>query len=127
MPIAYKMDVIRSAMFVLLSTLLSGCVFTRVSDDAFAHEVNNLHVTGMSLHAAVGQLNRQGYACSADDARMTKVSLDANNARFFKQLECSKHSMEAFCPQIRNVVLNADPNSDNVVMVGKNITQRGCF
>lgn len=127
MPIAYKMDVIRSAMFVLLSTLLSGCVFTRVSDDAFAHEVNNLHVTGMSLHAAVGQLNRQGYACSADDARMTKVSLDANNARFFKQLECSKQSMEAFCPQIRNVVLNADPNSDNVVMVGKNITQRGCF
>lgn len=127
MPIAYKMDVIRSAMFVLLSTLLSGCVFTRVSDDAFAHEVNNLHVTGMSLHAAVGQLNRKGYACSADDARMTKVSLDANNARFFKQLECSKQSMEAFCPQIRNVVLNADPNSDNVVMVGKNITQRGCF
>lgn len=127
MPIAYKMDVIRSAMFVLLSTLLSGCVFTRVSDDAFAHEVNNLHVTGMSLNAAVGQLNRQGYACSADDARMTKVSLDANNARFFKQLECSKQSMEAFCPQIRNVVLNADPNSDNVVMVGKNITQRGCF
>lgn len=127
MPIAYKMDVIRSAMFVLLSTLLSGCVFTRVSDDAFAHEVNNLHVTGMSLHAAVGQLNRQGYACSADDARMTKVSLDANNARFFKQLECSKQSMEAFCPQIHNVVLNADPNSDNVVMVGKNITQRGCF
>lgn len=127
MPIAYKMDVIRSAMFVLLSTLLSGCVFTRVSDDAFAHEVNNLHVTGMSLHAAVGQLNRQGYACSADDARMTKVSLDANNARFFKQLECSKQSMEAFCPQIRNVVLKADPNSDNVVMVGKNITQRGCF
>lgn len=127
MPIAYKMDVIRSAMFVLLSTLLSGCVFTRVSDDAFAHEVNNLHVTGMSLHAAVGQLNRQGYACSADDARMTKVSLDANNARFFKQLECSKQSMEAFCPQIHNVVLNAAPNSDNVVMVGKNITQRGCF
>lgn len=127
MPMTYKFYVVRPVTFVLLSTLLSGCVLTRVSDDAFANEVNKLHVTGMSLHDAVGELNRQGYACSADDARMTKVSLDANNARFFKQLECSKQSMEAFCPQIRNVVLNADPGSDKVIMVGKNITQRGCF
>ena len=118
MPTTYKMSCFRSALFVLLSSLLSGCVFTRVSDDAFAREVNNLHVT---------EMNRQGYRCSADSARLTKVALDANNARFFKQLECSKQSMEAFCPQIRNVVLNADPDSDKVIRVGKNITQRGCF
>ncbi|MDW3776967.1 hypothetical protein QWU01_09110 [Kluyvera cryocrescens] len=127
MPTTYKMSCSRSALFVLLSSLLSGCVFTRVSDDAFAREVNNLHVTGMSLHAAVMEMNRQGYRCSADSARLTKVALDANNARFFKQLECSKQSMEAFCPQIRNVVLNADPDSDKVIRVGKNITQRGYF
>ncbi|WP_052285487.1 hypothetical protein [Kluyvera genomosp. 1] len=128
MPIIAKLDVVRRSLILVLATsLLGGCSLTRVSDDAFAEEVKTLNVTGMSLTDAVAKVNREGFECRAENARTAKVSLTPSSSRFLKQLECSKQNNELFCPQIRNVVLNADPKTDTVILVGKTITQRACF
>lgn len=110
-------------LFLLGTT--SGCSLTRVSDTTHAEEVANLNVTGMRLDDAREKVRRQGYECN--EQGMLRHVQTEHGSRPLIQLECSRSSSELFCPQIRNVVLNADPQTQTVVDVGQYITQRACF
>lgn len=113
-------------IFFLLSTqLLSGCVLTRVSEKSHAREVDSLNLIGMSLDAAKGKLSKEGFDCS--DYPETNRVQTKSGPRTLIQLDCSKRSLELICPQIRYAVLNVDPQSFKVVLVGKRITDQACF
>lgn len=112
------------ALFFITS-LLTGCVLSRVSESAHAKEVDELHVVGMSLDAARAAITQRGYTCSPYAERHLVSTEDGDHQ--WLQTTCDKQSMEVICPQIRSVVLNVDPTSQKVVMVGKNITQNACF
>lgn len=111
--------------FLLLAQLVSGCSLTRVSEKSHAREVDSLNVIGMSLDAAKEKLSKKGFDCS--DYPETNRVQTKSGARSLIQLDCSKRSLELICPQIRYAVLNADPQSLKVVLVGKRITQQACF
>lgn len=117
--------IIHPVYLLLLVSLLNGCSLTRVSDKTHAREVDNLNIIGMRLDAAVEKVSSQGFEC--DSGSRTSHVQTENGVLVLKQLECSKTNLELFCPQIRNVVLNADINTNRVVLVGNYITQRACF
>lgn len=110
---------------LLFAQLLSGCSLTRVSEKSHAREVESLNVIGMSLVSAKEKLSKEGFDCS--DYPETNRVQTQSGARTLIQLDCSKRSLELICPQIRYAVLNADPQSFKVVLVGKRITQQACF
>lgn len=116
---------IQKMIALLLICLLPGCSLTRVSDAAFSDEVDNLNVIGLSLNDARQKVSRQGFTCN-DDFITSHVQTDTGVQRLY-QLECSKTNLELMCPQIRNVVLDADIKTHKVILVGKRITQRACF
>ncbi|KAB7893272.1 hypothetical protein GA565_23840 [Rouxiella sp. S1S-2] len=111
--------------FLLFAQLLSGCSLTRVSEKSHSREVESLNLIGMSLDAAKEKLSKKGFDCS-DYPETNRVQTESG-VRSLIQLDCSKRSLELICPQIRYAVLNADPQSFKVVLVGKRITQQACF
>lgn len=111
--------------FLLLAQLLSGCSLTRVSENSHAREVESLNLIGMSLDAAKEKLIKEGFDCS--DYPETNRVQTQSGARTLMQLDCSKRSLELICPQIRYAVVNVDPQSFRVVLMGKRITQQACF
>ncbi|TDS83453.1 hypothetical protein EDF78_1249 [Rahnella sp. BIGb0236] len=111
--------------FLLFTQLLSGCSLTRVSEKSHAREVESLNLIGMSLDAAEEKLSKEGFDCS--DYPETNRVQTQSGARTLIQLDCSKRSLELICPQIRYAVLNVDPQSLKVVLVGNRITQQACF
>lgn len=111
--------------FLLFAQLLSGCSLTRVSEKSHAREVESLNLIGMSLDAAKEKLIKEGFDCS--DYPETNRVQTQSGARTLMQLDCSKRSLELICPQIRYAVLNVDPQSFKVVLMGKRITQQACF
>ena len=117
---------LRIAPFLLLTASLSGCMVTRVSESTHAKEVDALHVVGLSMNAAKARVAENGFICSPAPA-LNHVQTEDGVQHRWLQLECSKQSMEVICPQIRSVVLNVDPKTNNVVAVGKPITQNSCF
>jgi hypothetical protein len=110
---------------LLFAQLLSGCSLTRVSEKSHAREVESLNLIGMSLDAAKEKLIKEGFDCS--DYPETNRVQTQSGARTLMQLDCSKRSLELICPQIRYAVLNVDPQSFKVVLMGKRITQQACF
>lgn len=112
-------------LILLLVQLLSGCSLTRVSYISHSREVENLKLIGMNLNEAKAKLIKKGFDCS-DYAETDSVQTDFGNS-ILLQLDCSKRSLELFCPQFRYAVLNADPQSTKVVLVGKRINQHSCF
>ncbi|NWA64212.1 hypothetical protein HX773_25325, partial [Pantoea sp. B9002] len=98
---------------------------TRVSEKSHAREVESLNLIGMSLGAAKEKLIKEGFDCS--DYPETNRVQTQSGARTLMQLDCSKRSLELICPQIRYAVLNVDPQSFKVVLMGKRITQQACF
>ncbi|CNE12323.1 Uncharacterised protein [Yersinia rohdei] len=111
--------------FLLFAQLLSGCSLTRVSEKSHAREVESLNLIGMSLDAAKEKLIKEGFNCS--DYPETNRVQTQSGVRTLIQLDCSKRSLELICPQIRYAVLNVDPQSFKVVLMGKRITQQACF
>lgn len=111
--------------FLLFAQLVSGCSLTRVSEKSHAREVESLNLIGMSLDAAKEKLIKEGFDCS-DYPETNKVQTQSG-ARTLIQLDCSKRSLELICPQIRYAVINVDPQSFKVVLMGKRITQQACF
>ncbi|TDS83463.1 hypothetical protein EDF78_12419 [Rahnella sp. BIGb0236] len=111
--------------FLLFAQFLSGCSLTRVSEKSHAREVESLNLIGMSLDAAKEKLIKEGFDCS--DYPETNRVQTQSGARTLMQLDCSKRSLELICPQIRYAVLNVDPQSFKVVLMGKRITQQACF
>ncbi|WP_148050384.1 hypothetical protein [Erwinia sp. JUb26] len=111
--------------FLLFAQLLSGCSLTRVSEKSHAREVESLNLIGMSLDAAKEKLIKEGFDCS--DYPETNRVQTQSGARTLMQLDCSKRSLELICPQIRYAVVNVDPQSFRVVLMGKRITQQACF
>ncbi|AJJ09909.1 hypothetical protein CH64_814 [Yersinia rohdei] len=111
--------------FLLFAQLLSGCSLTRVSEKSHAKEVESLNLIGMSLDAAKEKLIKEGFNCS--DYPETNRVQTQSGVRTLIQLDCSKRSLELICPQIRYAVLNVDPQSFKVVLMGKRITQQACF
>ncbi|MDN0094016.1 PASTA domain-containing protein [Yersinia rohdei] len=111
--------------FLLFAQLLSGCSLTRVSEKSHAREVESLNLIGMSLDAAKEKLTKEGFNCS--DYPETNRVQTQSGVRTLIQLDCSKRSLELICPQIRYAVLNVDPQSFKVVLMGKRITQQACF
>ncbi|EEQ04415.1 hypothetical protein yrohd0001_28650 [Yersinia rohdei ATCC 43380] len=79
----------------------------------------------MSLDAAKEKLIKEGFNCS--DYPETNRVQTQSGVRTLIQLDCSKRSLELICPQIRYAVLNVDPQSFKVVLMGKRITQQACF
>lgn len=110
---------------LLFVQLLSGCSLTRVSEKSHAREVESLNLIGMSLDAAKEKLSKEGFDCS--EYPETNRVQTQSGARTLIQLDCSKRSLELICPQIRYAVLNVDPQSLKVVLVGNRITQQACF
>lgn len=110
---------------LLFAQLLSGCSLTRVSEKSHAREVESLNLIGMGLDAAKEKLIKEGFDCS--DYPETNRVQTQSGARTLMQLDCSKRSLELICPQIRYAVLNVDPQSFKVVLMGKRITQQACF
>lgn len=125
MPNRYLRPLLPPIALCFITSLLTGCVLSRVSESAHAKEVDELHVVGMSLDAARAAVTQRGYTCSPH-AALYHVSTDDGDHQWL-QTECDKQSLEVVCPQIRSVVLNVDPTSQKVVMVGKTITQHACF
>lgn len=117
--------ILRLALLLLFTCTLTGCALTRVSDSAHAQEVDSLNVIGLSLDAARQRATEKGFVCS-NDGNLNTVVTDDGEHRWL-QTECSKKSAEQFCPQTRYVVLNVDPETNNVVDVGKYIDQNTCF
>ena len=115
----------RLALLLLFACTLTGCVLTRVSDSAHAKEVDSLNVVGLSLDAARQRATEKGFVCS-EYSNLNTVVTDYGQHRWL-QTECSKKSAEQFCPQTRFVVLNVDPETNNVVDVSKYIDQNTCF
>ncbi|MBJ9293936.1 hypothetical protein GHT40_06445 [Citrobacter werkmanii] len=119
------LPILHLALLLLFTCTLTGCALTRVSDSAHAQEVDSLNVIGLSLDAARQRATEKGFACS-NDGNLNTVVTDDGEHRWL-QTECSKKSSEQFCPQTRYVVLNVDPETNNVVDVGKYIDQNTCF
>lgn len=117
--------ILRLPLLLLFTCTLTGCALTRVSDGAHAQEVDSLNVIGLSLDAARQRATERGFVCSNDGNLNTFVTDDGEHR--WLQTECSKKSAEQFCPQTRYVVLNVDPETNNVVDVGKYIDQNTCF
>ncbi|MDU1873753.1 hypothetical protein [Citrobacter sp.] len=117
--------ILRLPLLLLFTCTLTGCALTRVSDGAHAQEVDSLNVIGLSLDAARQRATERGFVCS-NDGNLNTVVTDDGEHRWL-QTECSKKSAEQFCPQTRYVVLNVDPETNNVVDVGKYIDQNTCF
>ncbi|MGU0038534.1 hypothetical protein [Citrobacter freundii complex sp. 2025EL-00176] len=119
------LPILHLALLLLFTCTLTGCALTRVSDSAHAQEVDSLNVIGLSLDAARQRATEKGFVCS-NDGNLNTVVTDDGEHRWL-QTECSKKSAEQFCPQTRYVVLNVDPETNNVVDVGKYIDQNTCF
>lgn len=119
------LPILHLALLLLFTCTLTGCALTRVSDSAHAQEVDSLNVIGLSLDAARQRATEKGFVCS-NDGNLNTVVTDDGEHRWL-QTECSKKSAEQFCPQTRFVVLNVDPETNNVVDVGKYIDQNTCF
>ncbi|HBV2906294.1 TPA: hypothetical protein JD824_RS02320 [Citrobacter freundii] len=117
--------ILRFVCLLLFTCTLTGCILTRVSDSAHAKEVDSLNVVGLSLDAARKRATEKGFECS-EYSNLNTVVTDDGEHRWL-QTECSKKSAEMFCPQMRFVVLNIDPKTNNVIEVGKYIDQRTCF
>ncbi|QMN53901.1 hypothetical protein HVW69_12880 [Citrobacter freundii] len=117
--------ILRFALLVFFTSMLSGCTLTRVSDSSHAKEIQELNVIGLSLESARKRATEKGFVCS-EYGNVNTVVTDDGEHRWL-QTECSKKSAELFCPQMRFVVLNVDPNTNRVVDVGNYINQHTCF
>ncbi|MCX9003211.1 hypothetical protein NLN86_16320 [Citrobacter portucalensis] len=117
--------ILRFALLVLFTSMLSGCTLTRVSDSTHAKEVDELNVIGLSLEGARQRTTEKGFVCS-EYGNVNTVVTEQGEHRWL-QTECSKKSAELFCPQMRFVVLNVDPNTNRVVDVGNYVNQHTCF
>ncbi len=117
--------ILRFVCLLLFSCTLTGCVLTRVSDSAHAKEVDSLNVIGLSLDAARQRATEKGFTCSEYENLNTVVTEDGEHR--WLQTECSKKSAELFCPQMRFVVLNVDPDTNRVVDIGNYINQHTLY
>lgn len=117
--------ILRFVCLLLFSCTLTGCVLTRVSDSAHAKEVDSLNVIGLSLDAARQRATDKGFTCSEYENLNTVVTEDGEHR--WLQTECSKKSAELFCPQMRFVVLNVDPDTNRVVDIGNYINQHTLY
>lgn len=116
----------RISLLVITSLALNGCALTRVSDEGHARDVSELNVIGSGLTEARSAAEQKGFECNEHIQQNVSV-LSNNVVRKTNVLECTKTSMEFFCPQRRYVVFNADSKTDKVYTVGKRIDQRSCF
>ncbi|MDM2935071.1 hypothetical protein [Citrobacter sp. Cu233] len=117
--------IFRVAFLLILSFALTSCALTRVSASSHDKDVDELNVIGLNLDAARQRAIMDGFVCSKD-ANLHLVQTESGNHKWL-QTECSKKSLELFCPQMRFMVLNVDPDTNKVVDVGKYITQHTCF
>lgn len=118
-------SILRVVFLLILSFTLTGCALTRVSANSHDKDVDELNVIGLDLDTARQRAIVDGFVCSKD-ASLNLVQTESGNHKWL-QTECSKKSLELFCPQMRFMVLNVDPNTNKVVDVGKYITQHTCF
>ena len=118
-------SILRVAFLFTLSFALTGCALTRVSASSHDKDVDKLNVIGLDLDAARQRAIVDGFACSKD-ANLNLVQTESGNHKWL-QTECSKKSLELFCPQMRFIVFNVDPDTNKVVDVGKYINQHTCF
>jgi len=116
----------RISLLVITSLALNGCTLTRVSDEGHARDVGELNVIGSGLTEARSVAEQKGFECN-EHIRQNVSVLSNNVVRKTNVLECTKTSMEVFCPQRRYVVFNADTKTGKVYTVGKRIDQRSCF
>ncbi|WOU46793.1 hypothetical protein [Citrobacter portucalensis] len=118
--------ILRFMLLLLFTSTLSSCTLTRVSDSTtHAKEVDELNVIGLSLEGARQRATEKGFVCS-EYGNVNTVVTEQGEHRWL-QTECSKKSAELFCPQMRFVVLNVDPNTNRVVDVGNYVNQHTCF
>lgn len=117
--------ILRFMLLLLFTSTLSSCTLTRVSDSTHAKEVDELNVIGLSLEAARQRATEKGFVCS-EYGNVNTVVTEQGERRWL-QTECSKKSAELFCPQMRFVVLNVNPNTNRVVDVGNYVNQHTCF
>lgn len=117
--------ILRFMLLLLFTSTLSSCTLTRVSDSTHAKEVDELNVIGLSLEAARQRATEKGFVCS-EYGNVNTVVTEQGEHRWL-QTECRKKSAELFCPQMRFVVLNVDPNTNRVVDVGNYVNQHTCF
>lgn len=117
--------ILRVAFLLILSFALAGCALTRVSASSHDKDVDELNVIGLNLDAARQKAIVDGFVCSKD-ANLNLVQTESGSHKWL-QTECSKKSLELFCPQMRFIVLNVAPDTNKVVDVGKYIIQHTCF
>ncbi|MCX8990254.1 hypothetical protein [Citrobacter portucalensis] len=117
--------ILRFMLLLLFTSTLTSCTLTCVSDSTHAKEVDELNVIGLSLEAARQRATEKGFVCS-EYGNVNTVVTEQGEHRWL-QTECSKKSAELFCPQMRFVVLNVDPNTNRVVDVGNYVNQHTCF
>lgn len=117
--------ILRVAFLLILSFTLTGCALTRVSASSHDKDVDELNVIGLNLDTARQKAIVDGFVCSKD-ASLNLVQTESGSHKWL-QTECSKKSLELFCPQMRFIVLNVDPDTNKVVDVGKYINQHTCF
>jgi len=117
---------IRLTFILIASLALNGCMLTRVSESSHAKEVSELRAVGLSLDEARELATQHGFKCDEYIERNRNVVVN-NISRKTDSLECSKSSLELFCPQSRYVVFNADAASGKVYVVGKRIREHTCF
>ena len=117
--------ILRVAFLLILSFTLAGCALTRVSASSHDKDVDELKVIGLNLDAASQKAIVDGFVCSKD-ANLNLVQTESGSHKWL-QTECSKKSLELFCPQMRFIVLNVAPDTNKVVDVGKYIIQHTCF
>ena len=78
-----------------------------------------------AMEAARQRATEKGFVCS-EYGNVNTVVTEQGEHRWL-QTECRKKSAELFCPQMRFVVLNVDPNTNRVVDVGNYVNQHTCF
>ena len=117
--------ILRFMLLLLFTSTLSSCTLTRVSDSTHAKEVDELNVIGLSLEGARQRATEKGFVCS-EYGNVNTVVTEQGEHRWL-QTECSKKSAELFCPQMRFVVLNVDPNTNRVVDVWKYFKKNNSF
>lgn len=108
--------ILRVAFLLVLSFTLTGCALTRVSASSHDKDVDELNVIGLNLDAARQKAIVDGFVCSKD-ANLNQVQTESGSHKWL-QTECSKKSLELFCPQMRFIVFNVDPDTNKVLMWG---------
>lgn len=116
--------ILRVAFLLVLSFTLTGCALTRVSASSHDKDVDELNVIGLNLDAA---RQKQSWMVLCAVRMQTSIRYKPKVAVINGYKRNAVKSTELFCPQMRFIVFNVDPDTNKVVDVGKYINQHTCF